>query len=145
MRDHDVVSNFDGEHGSSSRIGDGLTKGGASRGKDLRQSFRQISEGNLWGKQYVEARISEQAQGGGETAMVAPARTMRRRNASDLTGYQPKAAAVKRATKRRAHHLIAIPAHFKHGCFVSSQIQCGVKPVGRAAGMHDEVAIALRL
>ena len=89
--------------------------------------------------------IAEQRDCGGESAVVGPARTMRWRDVSDLARYKPKPAAVERASKHRGHRRVTIPAHFEHGRFVSGQFERRSKPIGRATGVNDEIAIGFRV
>ncbi len=80
MSDHDVVANFDSEQGSSLRIDDGLAEYPATGVENSRQSIRQIAKRNRRRQQCIEPWITEQRNGGRETAAVGPARTVRWRD-----------------------------------------------------------------
>src|SRR5882757_2328797 len=127
--------------GSSLRINDGLAEYPGLGVENSRQSSRQIAKRNRRCQQCVEPWIVEQCDGSRETADVCPARTVRRRNASDLARYQPKPAAMEGAAKHCGHCRVAIPTHLEHRSLVSGQFERRSQPIGRTAGVNDEVAV----
>src|SRR3569832_171500 len=52
--DHDMVSNLNGEQGTSSEIANGLAKYAAAGGKNIRQLIGQLPEGDRSGEQQRE-------------------------------------------------------------------------------------------
>ena len=62
---------------------------------------------------------------------------------SDLAGYQPQPAAVEGAAERSRHRRIAVPAQFEHGCLLAGEREGRAESGRVAAGVNDEVAIAL--
>ena len=50
---------------------------------------------------------------------------------------------MKGAAQRCRYRRIAVPAQFKHGCFLAGECERGAKSGRIAAGVNDEVAVAL--
>ena len=114
-------------------------------GKNFRQPLRQIAETQSPGASSASSRGSaSRRMRGGKPAAWRPARTMRRRDASDLARYQPQPPAVEGAAERRVTVAVAIPAHLEHGRLLSGQLERRAKPAARAAGMNDQIAVARR-
>jgi hypothetical protein len=74
MGDHDVVADFDSEQDGSLCVGDELAERSASGCEDVRKLPGQIGEFHRRCKQCVELGLSEQRDGGGEAAVIRPAR-----------------------------------------------------------------------
>jgi hypothetical protein len=112
--------------------------------QDSRQALDQILKIYCRRQQRVEPRILEQSDCRGKTATVRPSWPVRWRDLSDLARDESQPTAVEGAPEHGSHGRIAIPAHFKHGCLIASQLNGRPQPIGGAAGMNDEVAVVSR-
>src|SRR5436305_8846500 len=74
---------------------------------------------------------------------MRPTRAVRRCNPSDLARQQPQTSTVEGAAKGHSYRRIPVPAQFKHGCLFTGECERRAKPGRIAAGVNDEVTVAL--
>ena len=75
---------------------------------------------------------------------MRPARSVRRGDLADLARNQPQSATVESAAKRNRDRCVTIPAKFKHSRFLTGERKGSAKSSRVAAGMDDEITVALR-
>ena len=146
MGDHDVIANFDGEHGHlQARVIDELAEYAAPGLRGYREDARADRRNETAGASSASSCGSaSELDRGVEPLAVRERRAVRRRDLADLARDQLQAAAVKRAAERHRDVARAVPAQFDDGRFVAGESSAVVKPCGGGAGVEDKVAIGGR-
>ena len=126
------------------RVSDELAERAALRRQNLRQPAGQFVERNGGREQGVEPAIGKQIDGGGKRRRCVRPRTVRGRDAADLTGDKPEAPAVKSFAERRGDVTRAIPTKIQNGRLCRRQGQARRQARGGPARVDDKIAISAR-
>src|SRR5687767_5478873 len=112
MSDHDVVADFDGkqERSPRSRIINTLAQNTAQGRENSWKPGGQIMERHGEHHQHIQLRRAGKLQRKLEPRTVGPLFAVRRRDFTNLTGYQPQAAAVESTAEWYRHGPRPIPA-----------------------------------